>query len=105
MARRRNVPEKSCVCGSDLCRLCVCRILVRGVRPLNSSRGGKLLTTKAPASLRAPAAAIRLDHPAHVSRWSYMASAAASQRDIVMVDKVSGQQEPRREERCRHHGQ
>jgi hypothetical protein len=48
LARGRNVPKESCVCGSDLRRLCVCRILVLVLGPRNSSRGGKLLTTKGP---------------------------------------------------------
>ena len=49
LVRGRNVPEKSRLRCSDLCRLCVCRILVLVLGPRNSSRGGKLLTAKAPA--------------------------------------------------------
>jgi hypothetical protein len=49
LVRGRNVPEKSRLRCSDLCRLCVCSILVLVLGPRNSSRGGKLLTAKAPA--------------------------------------------------------
>src|SRR5271170_5956046 len=44
IGERENVPEKSRLRCSDLCRLCVCRILDRVLRPRDSARGGKLLT-------------------------------------------------------------
>jgi hypothetical protein len=62
IGERANVFEKSRLRCSDLCWLCVFRILDRVLRPFDKACGGKLLTTKALLRRRSRTAARRLQN-------------------------------------------